>query len=996
MKFLKIQPNIGLVIFFGFLIFGALVLNDFVVSHIKSTDGHLIENTIALKFEITRSHLWFEEALSDKNDEVLARMDSSLAISKNFAARLLKKSKLGAPHSKSSFLNNQRKRLSTLIVSLTKFEDLAHKIIRNKKPDLLKKSDEKFDSEYQTIINNANIILKEYKNHLNKELKFYNTAHLIILTSLLIYVLVMVVIMYIFRLKRIKYFKDITSINNSLQQEIAKRELRESVLYKMEENLKINTKNLEIAQQIANLGTYIYCTNKTNLKTGNWIITPQLKQVLGIKVLEGNIKRWAKIIHPEDREEVMDYFKSYVLEKGLPFKEYRIIRESDGKERWVHQRSKEIKKDSDGNLSESFGFIQDITERKIAEEALKESLQKFKSIVENSHAGICTVDDKFHLTYVNEQFSKIIGFSKKELLNKDFRKFLFDENANQLVTNRYAQRLNGEKIPTHYELMFRQKDSLIPIYIDLHASVLIDSFGNKQMFTQILDITERRKSEAKEKVLLNIATVAHTTKNLKELGVFIRSELGNIINTDNFFIALLDEKTQMISTPYMVDEKDDGRGFPIKKSITGYVINTKRSLLANKDKLLELSKLGKIELGAIIGPVSKVWLGTPLKIKDKVIGAIVVQSYTDENAYQKEDIDLLEFVANNISQIIERKRDDENILNLTKAVDQSPAAIFIVNKKGKIEYVNNSFETISGYKLSEVVGKDPRILNPTNITKNEYINIIDTIKHGKKWEGELHIKNKNGQEYIVNSIISPVLNRNGKLINYLATGEDITEKKKLEREFLNAFIEAQETEKYNFGEELHDGISQTLAAESMYISLLIDKKNLEEQQKTELLEKVKELNLRAITDARSIAHGLMCRQLEKYGLIGAIEDMCSEMNGTRKVKFKFNNDKVIEEEIEKSVKLNLYRIVQEVTTNIVRHSLATKATVNLSKVDGSKLVLEISDNGIGIDFEKMKQKKKGAGLKDIERRVELMNGTISLNSEKKKGTQYIIEVPIAN
>jgi len=225
--------------------------------------------------------------------------------------------------------------------------------------------------------------------------------------------------------------------------------------------------------------------------------------------------------------------------------------------------------------------------------------------------------------------------------------------------------------------------------------------------------------------------------------------------------------------------------------------------------------------------------------------------------------------------------------------------------------------------------------------------------------------------------------------------QDITEKRKLERDYINAFIEAQEQEKQNFGEELHDGISQILAAERMYIDLLLQQENMTSKEHRKFLEKIKEHNSNAINDTRNIAHGLMSKQLKQNGLIKAIEYICDDYNHSKGITFKYKITDIKEDEIPKSVKTNIYRVCQEITTNIVRHSGADKATVSLRKTSKNKFEIVIEDNGVGIDFEKMKLENRGAGLKNVERRITLLNGRVNIKSEPDKGTKFTIIVPLA-
>jgi len=138
----------------------------------------------------------------------------------------------------------------------------------------------------------------------------------------------------------------------------------------------------------------------------------------------------------------------------------------------------------------------------------------------------------------------------------------------------------------------------------------------------------------------------------------------------------------------MVDEQDEGSDFPKGKTLTGYLIDSKKPLLATYDELKILKNKKKI---AVLGPLSQCWLGVPLLVNNKAIGAMVVQSYTNKRAYTDIDVVLLELVASNISQSIEHSRNLEQINLLNQALIQSAEAFIVTDTDGVIQYVNPAF-----------------------------------------------------------------------------------------------------------------------------------------------------------------------------------------------------------------------------------------------------------------------------------------------------------------
>ncbi len=127
-------------------------------------------------------------------------------------------------------------------------------------------------------------------------------------------------------------------------------------------------------------------------------------------------------------------------------------------------------------------------------ERLAESEKMFRSIVENSHAGIFIIDDTFHLTYANSMLSKILGYPVEEIVGSDFRRFL-DEPSKILVAERYVRRQKGEDLPSRYEFSFYRKDGALRT-AELSSSVVTETNGKVITVGQLLDITERKQSEA--------------------------------------------------------------------------------------------------------------------------------------------------------------------------------------------------------------------------------------------------------------------------------------------------------------------------------------------------------------------------------------------------------------------------------------------------------------------------------------------------------------------
>jgi PAS domain S-box-containing protein len=132
--------------------------------------------------------------------------------------------------------------------------------------------------------------------------------------------------------------------------------------------------------------------------------------------------------------------------------------------------------------------------------------------------------------------------------------------------------------------------------------------------------------------------------------------------------------------------------------------------------------------------------------------------------------------------ITERKRTEEKLRQLSRAVEQSPASIVITDPAGNIEYVNPKFMQVTGYTLAEALGNNPRILKSGEKSPEAYRELWQTIAEGKEWHGEFHNRKKNGELYWESASISPIRDPDGRVTHYVAVKEDITARKQTEAE----------------------------------------------------------------------------------------------------------------------------------------------------------------------------------------------------------------------
>lgn len=298
-------------------------------------------------------------------------------------------------------------------------------------------------------------------------------------------------------------------------------------------------------------------------------------------------------------------------------------------------------------------IVRDITERKAAEEIVK----KYGEVFQNTKMGIAICDPEVNfIQSVNPSFSEMLGYNQNNLVNKAIFDLLPDESI-----VKFQECYNNVLLYGHYATELEIKafnDELIPVQVDI--SLVNDNRGNSIFsIINVQNISSRYESQIVQEVLYKISEAVNTTHDMMDLYKAIHENIKLLMKADNFFIALTDKEHTIISFAYFVDTYDQQPpDMFLEKTLTSYVIRTGKDLLVDEEMDMELRDKEEIQ---VIGEPSKIWLGVPLKINDKVIGVIVVQDYENPNTYGEKEKQILLFVSEQIALAIDRKRKEEEL-----------------------------------------------------------------------------------------------------------------------------------------------------------------------------------------------------------------------------------------------------------------------------------------------------------------------------------------------
>lgn len=317
------------------------------------------------------------------------------------------------------------------------------------------------------------------------------------------------------------------------------------------------------------------------------------------------------------------------------------------------------------------GLLEDNTERKLSEEKLKESeyylreAQKFarvghwkKNLITND---VSRSKELFHIYNLD--------FNNKEITKEAFYNVIHPEDVEK-IKKAYLDSLENK---TEYNVFFRLvfPDGTTK-YVNEKGKTEYNNEGKPVLSMGIVqDITQIRKKELTQVALFKISDAANSDKSLKELYGSIHKIIGELMPADNFYIALYNEETQILSFPYHVDEKDEKpEPGPLCDGLTEYVLTQKKSCIITEEIDKQLQMEGKV---GISGEFTKIWVGIYLNFESAIKGVLVIQDYNDENAFSPEDIELLEFVSKQVVKAIDKKYADEKLVESQKALIKSNA-----------------------------------------------------------------------------------------------------------------------------------------------------------------------------------------------------------------------------------------------------------------------------------------------------------------------------------
>ena len=622
--------------------------------------------------------------------------------------------------------------------------------------------------------------------------------------------------------------------------------------------------------------------------------------------------------------------------------------------------------------------IHKIEKALITDKDLKETLSEtLKVIAENIYnvEKLC-----IGLVHQKKKTLEIIAIHKKDKnqsLSKKNRVISFNNmtSINAILKKKpfYAKNLNAIKSPKKSDLKSRN-EGILSYYI---TPLIINNkvVGTLSLSSSIKNCFDNIDENLIQEIATLLAVVLNNDLLRKDLANR-ESDLTAIVNNTSEGIVKIDK-----NGAFLVVNKSlcDMLGYSEKELLTKkYTDITFKGDLLYSENMIQFVKNSKKPKYSF----NKRYINKNGSILDCRVSLSVIYDKNDKIDYYVAFI----FDETERNQAIKKINDLKNVLN-------NSANVLFTDVNGIIIDANEKIEQLSGYNKEELIGKTPKIFNSNFHSQEDWSKMWNTIKSGNKWQGEIKNKKKNGELYWVFVTITPIYNNIGEIDNFIAIQFDITQEKLAKTFLVQEVIEAQERERERFAMEIHDGLGQVLLASKMNLNAIGDAVEELDVSTKNIYNKSMDLLTEAVQEARNISHGLMSRVLTKFGLLYAINEIVNNINTSQKLKInlKQNIDNIrFDEELE----MGLYRTLQELINNIIKHSQAKNAALLINKKD-NKLLVEIKDDGVGITkgFDN-NPKSNGIGLKNMKSRIEYLGGKFIIDNTIKKGTKINIELAL--
>jgi PAS domain S-box-containing protein len=452
-----------------------------------------------------------------------------------------------------------------------------------------------------------------------------------------------------------------------------------------------------------------------------------------------------------------------------------------------------------GIATGSFLIMRNEHERKMIEDTLKLSEDRFRSIFENAVEGMFQSSPQGYFISVNPAMASMHGYETPEEMVAGITDISSQLYVNPEDRIRFKAILEENGKAENFEVQVYKRDGAV-IWTSISSRVIKDDAGNAACFEGIVqDITAHKEAEVRLRAyteeisdLYNNAPCGYHSigpdgtflnindTELKWLGysrdeIIEKMRFSDLLTPDslNAFhvnFQILQRQGWINDLEYVLIRRD-GTTFPVILNST-VVKDREGNFIMNRSTMFDITGLKRAQ--------------EELYHLNETLEQRIEERTRDMKQARRVALSMMqdaEMERERVKEAMEKLHESsEQLQILSSAVEKSPSSVMITNEKGDIEYVNPKFEQLTGYSANEVLGKTPAILKSGIHDEGFYKNLWGTILGGNEWHGDICNKNKDGALYWEQTSISVLLNETGEISNFISVREDITERKRMDEE----------------------------------------------------------------------------------------------------------------------------------------------------------------------------------------------------------------------
>ena len=600
-------------------------------------------------------------------------------------------------------------------------------------------------------------------------------------------------------------------------------------------------------------------------------------------------------------------------------------------------------------------IVRDISERKMAEEALRKSEEEFRAVFEQAAVGVAIIDSNTgRYLSVNQRLCAITNRSRTQILDTTYMDITLPED-------RPNDESNIKKLRAGTLRAFKMEKRYVHPNGEIRwAHVTVSPMWKpgeppSRHIAIVEDITARKQVEL---------ALAHTTDLLERTG-----EMAKI---GGWELNLKSQKLFWSKQTCRLFELDVPVAPDLEGAIDFYAPEERPKILAAVKAAITKGKSYEMELRVITAKGRPIWArsqGSAVKERGKVVRLV-----------------------GTIQDITERKEAEMRYLRELKfnetLVDHTSVIIVLLDRQGHMVHVNQATVDILGYTRKELLNRTPwEVGIMSNEEKKRALERLQVLlKGGTNPPRETILTAKGGRDHLFS--LSSVSTRlpDGTIDRIIVTGADLTERNQLQKEILKI----SEQEQARIGHNLHDGVGQTMTG----VSSLME--SLEAELTGDLrvrAARIRQFVQEAIHEVRSMSHSMSPAAVKNRGLGGALQLLAETIRTNHRTSCACEIDPEIRVDDPEKV-THIYRIAQEAANNALRHGKPKNITISLKRAGPQECILKIENDGAGIA--KKKNGGEGIGIRVMDYRANLIRGTLKVESKPRGGVSVLCRFPCSD